>query len=61
MQKTERFFIKDLVDKTKNIKIVNLYNNEVIYFGSFEDIPEMFLEGTARIFAPYKDYYEFIV
>ena len=61
MQKIERFFIKDLVDKTKNIKIDNFYNNEVVFFGSFEDIPEIFLERTARIFTPYKDYYEFIV
>ena len=61
MQRTNNYKIQDLVDTSKKIKIVNFYDNSVLFFGYYKDIPERYLKWTYRIFCPHKDYYEFTV
>ena len=59
MQCFRNYNIKDLVDKSKRIVIISIYNNEVIFDGKYDDVPEYFLDANMRIFTPYEDRFEF--
>lgn len=61
MQKQETFFINQLKDTSKNIKIINFFNNSVVYFGNFEGVPTFWKSHPMRLFTPYKNYYEFTI
>lgn len=61
MQNLRTYMIKDLIDKSKRIVIVNYYNRSIIYDGSYEDCPKFWLNTSMRIFTPYEDRYEFMV
>ncbi len=61
MQKQEKFFINQLKDTSKQIKIVNFYNNSVVYFGKFACVPSFWKAFPMRNFTPYKNYYEFTI
>lgn len=61
MQRTEKFFINQLKDKSKDIKIINFFDNSVVYFGDYKNVPEFYKSYPMRIFTPYKNYYEFMI
>lgn len=61
MQNFNLYKVSDILDKSKKFKIINLYNDKVIYEGSYEDMPYYLRDATYRIFTPYPDYFEFII
>jgi hypothetical protein len=61
MERTKTYYIKELKDKTKKIKIICFYDDSILYYGNFDKIPKIFIDCPCKIFTPYKDYYEFII
>lgn len=60
MQRLTKYRIQDLEDKSKKIKIISFYNNQVEFFGYYKDLPERFLTRYEYFaFIPRSDYYEF--
>ena len=61
MQNLKKYKICELEDKSKRIMIINFYDNSIIYHGSYEEVPRIFVDMEMRIFTPYEDHYEFYV
>lgn len=61
MQNINKYNLRELVDKSKRIVIVNNYNNSVLFDGKYEDIPAYLLDSDMKIFTPYEDRFEFII
>ena len=63
MQKFNTYKIENLSDESKKmkIKIVNFYNNSVVFEGKYDDIPKFYLSMPMRLFVPYKDVLEFTI
>lgn len=59
MQNIKGYIISELVDKSKEIVIMNFYDNSLLFRGKYEDVPSIFLDVNMRIFTPYDSYYEF--
>ena len=60
MQNIKKYYIKDLIDKSKRIVVINYYSRSTVYDGSYEDCPEFLLNLPMEIFTPYEDRYEFM-
>ena len=42
MQTFKKYKINDLVDKSKKIKIINFYDNSIMFEGYYNNIPKIF-------------------
>lgn len=61
MQRTNCYRISELKDKTKKIRIINFYDNSLMFFGDYKDVPASLMRTTYRIFCPKKDCFEFML
>jgi hypothetical protein len=61
MQNNRGYIISELVDKSKEIVIMNFYSNSLLFRGKYEDIPSIYLNIKMRMFTPYDSYYEFYI
>ena len=61
MQNLKKYKICELEDKSKRIMIINFYDNSILFYGDYEEVPRIFVNMEMRIFTPCEDHYEFFV
>lgn len=61
MERVQHYRISDLKDTTKKIRIISFYDNSLIFYGDYKDVPPLFMRWSYTIFCPKKDCFEFMV
>ena len=56
-----KYLIQDLLPTDKVIKIINFYDNRVIFFGKQKDIPEFWKDSRVRIFTDFPTHFEIFI
>ena len=58
---SHNYLVKDLKPIDKNIKIINFYDNGIVFFGVQKDIPKMWLTSRVLVFTDYPTHIEIMV